>query len=627
MSEIAVYIVDCIPISRGIGKESLSYFTILNLKPGNVVSVPLRGKKINAIVVSTRAAKDSKSEIRSQSFKTRKVDKLLKKNFLSTELLNAAVKVARYSISTTGAVLNLITPKIILDNVKDLKIPRREVKSFVREKFVLQGSREDRFAHYKSIVREAFARGHSVFICVPTLEEGRQIKERLQKGIESFTFLLHSDLKKAEILKNWNKVLKEEHPVLIIGTTSHISLPRVDIGTYIIEHESSDGYISMIRPYLDTRVLVEQLTKEMGNQIVLADCLLRVETIHRQRKGDYVEVAPLTFRSLSSAEYEVIDMREDSSINKELSISQNLKKHIEEALSQKENVFIYTSRKGFFPITLCGDCGSIIRCKECHASVVLHSNKKETEFKCHHCGLEQDAKILCPNCKSWKLIPLGVGIENVERELKELFPKIPIFRLDADAASTDKKASVIRDNFYNTQGAILLGTQKALPYLHEPVYLSAVASIDSLFMIPDYKIRERIMHNLIEIRSLATERFVIQSRDPDYDLFSFVTLGNLIAFHREEVKDRKDFDYPPFSTLIKVSKTGNGAAKDIEKIVDLVSPYTVDLYENPYTSKGRATFSALLRVPEGEWVDKKLSSKLSSLPPTFTIEVNPQSVL
>ena len=65
-----------IPISRGINKETLSYFTGSDITVGSVVKVPLRKKIIPAIVISAEEVSDVKAEIKNADFETRKVEKL-----------------------------------------------------------------------------------------------------------------------------------------------------------------------------------------------------------------------------------------------------------------------------------------------------------------------------------------------------------------------------------------------------------------------------------------------------------------------------------------------------------------------------------------------------------------------
>ncbi len=76
----------------------------------------------------------------------------------------------------------------------------------------------------------------------------------------------------------------------------------------------------------------------------------------------------------------------------------------------------------------------------------------------------------------------------------------------------------------------------------------AIASIDSLFALPDFRIRERIMHLLINIKSKATENLLIQGRNLDSSVIEQGLSGDLSSFYKEEIKLREKFSYPRFQS-------------------------------------------------------------------------------
>ena len=87
-------IIEVIPISRGIGKESLSYFTAENISNGSIVEVPVRNKKVNALVISQRKVEDMKSSIKTASFTYKKVGKIKSVPFFLPSLIDVATHAA-----------------------------------------------------------------------------------------------------------------------------------------------------------------------------------------------------------------------------------------------------------------------------------------------------------------------------------------------------------------------------------------------------------------------------------------------------------------------------------------------------------------------------------------------------
>ena len=93
--------------------------------------------------------------------------------------MEASKEIADYLAASTGSVMNSIIPKNILLNADKLKIEIKAgaANSRPHEKFVLQADDEERYANYRSFIREEFAKGFSVFFCLPTIQD---IKKHLK---------------------------------------------------------------------------------------------------------------------------------------------------------------------------------------------------------------------------------------------------------------------------------------------------------------------------------------------------------------------------------------------------------------------------------------------------------------
>ena len=184
---------------------------------------------------------------------------------------------------------------------------------------------------------------------------------------------MHSGLSKKEILGTWKNICEEKHPVLIIATGSFLSIPRGDLGAIVLEKESSRSYKTQTRPYLDIRNVVETLAKEMNVRLVLGDILLRTETLWEEKNGKYASLSPLKFRSLTSANCEIIDMKIPQDMKKKefTILSDKLKSVIRNNIEANEHLFLFCARKGLYPMTVCSDCGTVVSCKNCHMPVVI----------------------------------------------------------------------------------------------------------------------------------------------------------------------------------------------------------------------------------------------------------------
>jgi primosomal protein N' len=115
--------------------------------------------------------------------------------------------------------------------------------------------------------------------------------------------------------------------------------------------------------------------------------------------------------------------------------------------------------------------------------------------------------------------------------------------------------------------------------------------------------------------------------------------GNVLPLCREDLAERKDYGYPPFKRLIKI--TFEGTAKDTEKARSFVEK-TLGNYEPQIFSafvsrvKGQYITNTVIKVDPRIWplptdeklsVNQNLSQTLSQLPPSFSINVDPEDLL
>jgi primosomal protein N' len=630
-------IVTVVPIARGIGKETLSYFTTSDIKAGSIVKVPVRKREIPALVLSSESASDLKSELKNLPFAVRKIGKLQTLPLFIPAFIEAAKETAEYFAGSTGSVIAAITSKSIFENAEKIVFEQapeveHKVSETTHEPYALQADEEERVAHYKSLIREQFAKKRSVFFCLPTIQDTKKNFEMLPKGIEEYTFVLNSAMSKKDVITTWNKILAEKHPVLIIATGTFMAIPRQDLGMIIIERESSSNYKMPTRPYVDIRTFAEFFARRINARLIFGDQLLRTETLYRTKNGEMAELSPLKFRSISTAKETVVDMKKYKTLETPefRIISDELEALIQHNKENSENMFIFAARRGLSPMTVCGDCATTVLCKKCSAPIILHRGKEQNFFLCHRCGERRSSEERCRVCNSWKLTTLGIGIELIENVLKEMFPDQKIFRVDKDSVTTHKQALAVAEQFYNAPGSILLGTEMALLYLEKPIDNAGVASIDSLFSIPDFRVNERIMNILLKIRSITERSYIVQTRSRDQHVFDYATKGNLMDFYREEVEIRKELNYPPFSSLIKITVRGVKArvAEEmhaIEHIFEEYEPLVFPAFIE--TVQNKSIMHALLKIGQKDWVSKPLLEKLLNLPPHITVNVDPESLL
>lgn len=653
-----MHILTVIPISRGISKDTLTYFTNKDVAIGSIVSIPIRSKKGFGLVIKTESASNLKSELKTLSYSIKKIENITARGFLLDSFIQSAQKIADYNAASVGAVLSALIPKTILENSAGITYTEPKIKASgtFHETSLLQSEEDERYATYKGLIREEFAKGRSVFFCLPTTEDLQNSTKTLEKGIEKYTYTLHSGLPKKKIIEIWKEIITEDHPVLIIATGSFLSIPRSDLGTIILEKESSRGYKMQTRPFIDLRTAAEIMAKELNIRLVVGDILLRIETLWEEKNqtktNPYSELSPLKFRSLTTAECEIASMRipRETGTKEFTILGDKLKRILQMAVGNNERTFLFCSRKGLYPVTVCSDCGTVVICKNCNAPVVLYGShnpstkaealrknknlQNKNLFVCHHCGERRDAQELCIHCNGWRLTPLGIGIDRAAEILVSIFGKEKVTVMDKDRIRNHREAVKVRDKFYNTPGGILVGTEMALTYLNGKIENSGIISIDSYFSIPDFQINEKIFHILLLLRSLTEKHMIVQTRQESASrqskILDYAIHGNLVDFYRDEIEDRKSIGYPPFATYVKISLEGEKSAikKQMAETQDSLKPYELQIYDafNP-GSKSKYTIHGLISLPKGKWVNGTLLQKLRSLPGNFSVRIDPITLL
>jgi primosomal protein N' (replication factor Y) (superfamily II helicase) len=636
-----MYIIEVTPFSRSIRSPSLSYFSSQEILPGSIVSIPLRNKTIKGLAINSTPIKDLKTEIKNSQFALKKIKGVSKNILFTNEFIKAAEETANYFATGSGSIIQALIPENILENIDKLQKSApviKEIKKFetqTQPKYILQTEDKDRYSEYKSIIREQFARNKSILFCVPTVEDANYAEKELSRGIEKHTFVLHSKVGKNEIIKKWNEITTRDKPSLIIVTAGFVGIPLPNLGIIIVERENSASYKTKKRPYFDFRFFFEKYANALGANYMLGDLMLRAETLWRYSEQEFLEHTQIKFRSITDANQKIVNLKDRNEVNgNENFISETLRRILSDSLKKNERIFLLTNRRGIAPITICGDCGTIVRCDYCSSPMVLHGkNLKEqgNHLCCHSCGNKRETDFTCKNCNSWKLNLLGAGVEKIESEIKNIFPDVKVFILDKDHAETHEKARKIVEGFYDSPAGILIGTEMALLYLHNQVERVGIISIDSMFGLPDFRIKERILNILLRARALASQEYIIQTRNKEETIFKNIIEGNLTDFYRQEFIDRKKFNYPPFSLIIKISlsaKTSLQIEKQFAEIAKMLQPYELLTYPAFIeTVRGQKIVHGMIKVPRNEWPNKYLIHQLRNLPPQFKVQIDAESVL
>ncbi len=631
-----MFVVEVLPLDTGAGVDRLSYFSSIEYKKGTIVTVPVRARAVDAVVMSSTAVSSLKTALRAATFTLRRLPPHAARGTVSHTFLSLVERLSVLRALTESEVLSALTPKRRVYVTTHTPREKSDAPPPPPHVEVLVGTTTTRHEEYVRIVRKTFAQRGSVLCVVPTVREVTEIAERLKGGIATHTITLSSDTKASEHKKN-ERLLRGDHPLLIITTPTYAHIERSDIQTTIIEHARSRAFRGIARPYLDHRLAIMEHAHIRGALVVLGDLVLPAEDVERLRARayEYVGLDEFPKRLTLPGHLVVIHPKKDhDGVEPFKLFSPLLADAITKSVKQKKHTFLLSARRGLAPLVACADCGHIFRDPESGAPLSLirmHHDGVEKRFLVSSTsGYRELMRDVCPHCNSWRLRERGIGIQHIEAELKKEFPETPIFILDHTTATTHKKASDIARQFYDTDGALLLGTSLALPYLERALDTSAIVSMDSLLSLPSWRQQEEALATLLTLRERTLGDVYAQTRHrADDRILALASRADLAQFYDEEIASRKEFSYPPYSVFILLTFKGT---KDALVATEALlqghfARYGIVFYGIPPTGDAHVLRRGLMRFPRESWPDHTVVELLRSLPPTIKVEFDPDRIV
>ncbi len=646
-------VLQILPLKKQAFAEELTYFTKENIEVGDIVSITIKTKKSLGLVVSIENLLDLKSKIKNMNFNIKKIAEKKEISIFRKEFLEAVFLTSKYFIVNKNYMLSFLIPSIIKENydllAKDYDISRNTVRNseIKSEKLLFQNSKEERIDYYKRYIRGAFANKESIFIVLPTDHSLSEFEENLNKGIEKFVYTLSNNLNKNKLLEKIKEILQNPHPVVIIGTPQFLSIPILNLKTIIIEEENSNSYKTFQKPFFDLRIFIEIFASKINAKLILADKLLRFETIERIKIDNLNELEKMSYRLPYFGEITILDKNKiikntDREEKKFEILDEKSILEIKKTLTNKGKIFVFALRKGLATFTVCKDCQNEVLCKDCKSPLVLYQTKSKEQriFLCNKCKKEENTMNKCIHCDGWNLVPLGIGIDKIKEELEKNIKNVKIFQLDKTNIKNNKEAIKVINEFYKTENSILLGTEMAFFYLREKVDLSMIASFDSLFTIPNFKINEKVINILFNTIDITRENLIIETRNPENEAILSIKNKNLLNYINEELQDRKILKYPPYVRFIKLTYFGNSEENlKVKKFIEEnFNEYNPIIFKSSNgQTKNKTTVNILIKLNRENWstpnlisnshIDEELYKKLNYLEKNFDIQIDPENLL
>ena len=403
---------------------------------------------------------------------------------------------------------------------------------------------------YLNLIKPVLEAGRQALVLVPEIGLTPQTINRFRKRFNVPVEVIHSGLNETERLNAWLSA-RDKVAGIVIGTRSALLTPFADLGIIIVDEEHDSSYKQQDSLRYHARDVAVMRANKGQIPIVLGSATPALETLQNALSGKYHHLQ-LSQRAGNAkpTTNKVLDVK---GLYLESGLSAPLIAEMRKHLLAGNQVMLFLNRRGFSPALMCHECGWIAECKRCDAYYTYH--QYSNEIRCHHCGSQQPVIHQCQGCGSTNLVTVGVGTEQLEGQLDQLFPDYKTIRIDRD--STRRKGSLetalmaIRKGEYQ----ILIGTQMLAKGHHFPdVTLVALLDVDGSLYSSDFRASERLAQLFIQVagragRASKPGEVILQTHHPEHTLLQALLKHSYHHFAQTALQERKMAMLPPYTYL------------------------------------------------------------------------------
>lgn len=652
-------------LPQRIGNTSTLTYSVpdeLELKLGQIVTAPLRGRTISGVVWKTIEEKPE--------FRTLPIKEIIKlQPIFSENQLKLIRWISEYYFCPLHKIFSLFIPKRILDNKpikrrkqKEEQINRTKPKKLNEEqekavteilkseknKFLIHGiTGSGKTEIYCRLAEDIINKNKQVLILVPEISLTPQTIEYFQKTIGIKASVIHSKLSPGERQESWINI-NSNQTKLIIGSRSSIFAPFKNLGLIIVDEEHEQSYKQDNSPRYHTHKVAEKMQElDPELKIIFGSATPSIETAEKLKNSTIHLKNRIGTKTLP--EVKIIDLREEFQKKNYSIFSDDLSEELEKTLKRKEQAILFINRRGSASSVVCRDCGDTENCKNCDIPLTYHSKTiGKPVLICHHCGIIAEPPATCKNCLGTNIRFLGGGTQKIETETAKHFPDAKLLRADKDTTSQKNSFKEIYQDFKNQKADILIGTQMIAKGLHLPnVSLVAVILADIGLNLPDFRTNERNFQLITQVsgragRGEAKGKVMIQTYNPENIALKFSKNNDYEGLFNYEISQRKLLQYPPFANMAKLLIEEKVFSKVQTKAEELENQLwkiareenlTENLEINTYPAymarlKGKFRYIVLIKTPPALTAHKllvKLPEKYI-MDPNIKIDIDPLSI-
>lgn len=412
---------------------------------------------------------------------------------------------------------------------------------------------------YIQLIRHVLSQGRTALVLVPEIALTPQLLRVFAAQFGDAIAVLHSSLSAGERYDEWKRARNGSAKV-VIGTRSAVFAPLDRLGLVVLDEEQEGSYKSENVPRYHARDVAKYRCAQAGALLVLGSATPSVETMYQARSGVY-HLCTMTRRYNERALPQVVlaDLKAELREGNATTISAPLRAELEQNLRQGEQSILFINRRGTSRMVACAGCGAAPECPRCTVKLTYH--KANGRLMCHYCGHSEALPKRCPACGG-PLSFFGAGTQKVQEELRSLFPRTEVLRMDTDTVTAKQGHEKLLTRFEQERVPILVGTQMVAKGLDfENVTLVGVIDADLSLYVDDFRAGERTFSLLTQVvgragRGARRGRAVIQTCTPENDVILCAARQDYGRFYESEIYSRQLRGFPPFRDLYVLTASG-----------------------------------------------------------------------
>ncbi|MEA1925705.1 MAG: primosomal protein N' [Patescibacteria group bacterium] len=632
--------------------QSFTYHSDESIPLGSLVEITIANKHRRGVVIE---------QTRKPRFPTKGILKTIYEELFTNKQLALADKISNYYFTPLGTVLKFFVPRISKSKKRKQKVkygsgtkaprltkPQKraidKITSASASKSVLlfgpasSGKTEIILNLAEKTVKE----GRQVLALIPEMFLSCQEIERYARRLKKYRVALYNSQCASSEIRYIYEGLQNGKIDVVIATRTGVFLPFRDLGLIAMDEEQDQSFKQWDQmPHYHTRCIAELLKDQYGARLICISATPSLETMHSalEKKIMTVKLPRLSTDSfrVKKPRIKIVDIRKYFKKFEPLTISDELKHHIDQVNKSDSLALLLVPRRGKSSGVICSDCKHIQRCPKCDLPLI-HS---KDSYHCLHCNYRKSTFSHCEKCNGLKLVDIGFGTEKVAETIKTMYPKAQVITVDANTLSNKKQRDDIYSKICNNKIDIVVGTYAIAKGFDIPrIGLAGVINADNWAGKTDFRFDERWIRNLFQLAGRLNRygsdqngTLIVQSFSVD-ERFEPLLKWDWNTFVKKELQQRKALKYPPYRQMIKLTYKDN-SRKKVEKKADILHNELLGAVieefavSEPYygaVKQARGQIKKHLLLSFRKSLPAVVIGKLKKLPSGWTIDRDPEFI-